>query len=107
MNQPYKSYAHLDLPIGEIKKYAEQYEGVNMWEVTGNDENSSPFLIWNSEEDFLVMFWTKHTGLMAKADDDPVRNYAFAIWLKENGFPVFSSFEEANRYVDEHEWPRS
>ena len=107
MNHSYKSYAHLDLPIEGIKEYAEQYDGANMWEVTGKDENSFPFLIWNSEDDFLVMYWKKHAGMMANADDDPVRNYAFAIWLRENAHPVFSSLDEANRYAEEHEWPRS
>ena len=106
MNTSYKSYAHQDLPITKVKKYAEQFQGVNMWELIGVDEDEFPFLIWNSESDFTVMYWTKHSGMMANVDEDPVRNYAFALWLEENAHPVFNSINEANQYAEEHDWPR-
>jgi len=106
MNKSNNNYANQELSIEEIRKYAEQYEGVNMWELTGIDENEFPFLIWNSEKDFVVMYWTKHSGMMANADDDPVRNYAFAIWLKENAHPIFESIVEAEKYADTHGWRR-
>ena len=106
MSKLFKSYAHQDLPMKKIKKYAEQYEGVNLWELTGIDENEFPFLIWKSDNDFSVMYWTKHSGMMANLEEDPVLDYAFALWLKENAHPVFKSIEEAEQYAEEHDWPR-
>ncbi|MFM2479530.1 hypothetical protein [Celerinatantimonas sp. MCCC 1A17872] len=99
------SYAHKELSIKEIKKLARQYNGVNMWKLMGVDENEFPFLIWKSEDDFSVMFWTKHSGMKANLDEDPVSDYAFAIWLKENAHPVFTSVLEAEQYAKDHEWP--
>ena len=76
-----------------------------MWELTGIDEDEFPFLIWDSDIDYAVMYWTKYHGMMANLDEDPVRDYAFAIWLKDNAHPVFKSVEEAIQYAKTHEWP--
>ena len=106
MTEKFKCYAYQDLPIEKIKKYAEQYRGIDMWALHGIDEDSFPFLIWQSEDDYQVMFWSKYDGMMAHLDEDPVRDYAFAVWLKENALPVFETFGEAERYAKEHGWPR-
>jgi len=57
-----------------------------MWALQGVDEDSFPFLIWKSDDDYQVMFWSKYHGMMAHLDEDPVRDYAFAVWLKEAHF---------------------
>ena len=103
----FKSYAASQaLNIEQIKKYAHQYQGVDMAMLIGMDEDNFPFLIWESENDFLVMFWNSWNGMMAMMDDDPVRNYAAAKWLKENDYPVFTSILEVEEYAVDHNWPR-
>lgn len=106
MNKNFQSYAHQDLSLEEIKLYAKQYDDVDMWKLYGMDEDNFPFLIWESEDDYSVMFWSKYSGMMACANDDEVFDYAFASWLKENAHPVFSSFTDAQAYAEEHKWPR-
>jgi hypothetical protein len=43
---------------------------------------------------------------MAYLDEDPVRNYAFAVWLKESAHPIFKTLAEAEKFAEEREWPR-
>jgi len=102
----FKSYAHQNLPIEEIKKLAKQYHNIDMWALHGMDEDYFPFLIWKSEDDYQIMFWSKYNGMMAHLDEDPVRDYAFALWLKENAHPVFETLGDAEKYAKEHSWPR-
>ena len=106
MNKNYKNYDSERLPIEDIKKFAKQYEEVDVWELIGEDENEFPFLIWNSEIDFNVMYWSKREGIIPFTYKDPVLNYAFAIWLKENAHPVFKSLEDAEKYAMDRDWPR-
>jgi len=106
MKEMYQSYAHQELPLSKIKILAKQYNGVDMWELMGKDEDDFPFLIWISDDDYQVMFWSKYNGMMAGLDEDPVRDYAFAHWLKNNAHPVFGSLEKANKYAEDHQWPR-
>ncbi|ABC28315.1 hypothetical protein HCH_01455 [Hahella chejuensis KCTC 2396] len=101
------SYAHQDLSLKSIKKLAKQYDGVNVWDLMGIDEDEFPFLIWESEESYSVIYWTKHSGMMTSLDGCPVLNYAFALWLKGNAHPVFSNIEDAEKYAEEHNWPNS
>ena len=77
-----------------------------MWALHGMDEDYFPFLIWESEDDYQIMFWSKYDGMMAHLDEEPVRDYAFALWLKENGHPVFETLGDAEKYAKEHSWPR-
>ena len=89
-----------------VAKAIKQYADVDMWELTGKSETAFPFLIWQSESDFSIMYWTRHSGMIPRVDNDPVRNYAFAIWLKDNVHPVFANLAEAMHYALECEWPR-
>ena len=106
MTERFKSYAHQDLPVKEIKKLAIQYQDTDMWALHGMDEDYFPFLIWTDEDDYQIMFWSKYDGMMAYLDEDPVRNYAFAVWLKESAHPIFKTLAEAEKFAEEREWPR-
>ena len=44
MEREFVSYAYQDLPRKKIKKYAAQYEGVDMATLIGADEDNFPFL---------------------------------------------------------------
>jgi hypothetical protein len=70
------------------------------------DEDYFPFLIWRSEDDYQIMFWSKYDGMMAHLDEDPVRDYAFAMWLRESAHSTFKTLADASKYAEEHEWPR-
>jgi hypothetical protein len=107
------SYAFQDLPRKKVKKYAAQYEGVDMAALIGADEDNFPFLIRSdpdSRDDepdaFEVMVWNAYNGMMARWDEDPVRHYAAVLYLREHAYPVFTSFCEAERWALEHDWPR-
>lgn len=63
-------------------------------------------MIWNSETDFKVMFWSKKEGIIPFSHNDPVLTYAFAVWLRENVHPVFKSIQEAEKYAIDRDWPR-
>lgn len=89
-----------------IRNAAQAYADVDMWEFTGKSETEFPFLIWQNESDFTIMYWTRHSGMMPRVDNDSVRNYAFAMWLKDNVHPVFANLAEAMQYALEREWPR-
>ena len=102
----YISYAFRDLPRKKIVKYAAQYEGVDMAELMGADEDNLPFLIRYGDADYRVMFWNAYNGPMTLMDDDSVRAYATARYLRENAYPVFGSSEEAETYAQENDWPR-
>ena len=106
MARNFKSYAHKDLTIEEIRNLAKQYIDIDMWALHGMDEDYFPFLIWESEDNYQIMFWSKYDGMMAHLDEDPVRDYAFALWLKENAHPVFETLGDAEKYAKEHSWPR-
>ena len=106
MARNFKSYAHQDLTIEEIRKLVKQYIDIDMWALHGMDEDFFPFLIRESEDNYQIMFWSKYDGMMAHLDEDPVRDYAFALWLKENAHPVFETLGDAEKYAKEHSWPR-
>jgi hypothetical protein len=106
MNEQFISYAFQDLPRKKIVKYAAQYDGVDMARLMGADEENFPFLIQDGDEDYFIMFWNVYNRIMAHLDEDSVRAYATANYLKEHAYPVFASFHEAERHAREHDWPR-
>ncbi len=113
MEREFVSYAFQDLPRKEIKKYAAQYEGVDMAALIGADEDNFPFLIRNdpnSRDDepsaFHVMVWNAYNGMMACLDEDSVRHYATVLYLREHAYPNFANFREAEKWAAEHDWPR-
>jgi hypothetical protein len=113
MGREFVSYAFQDLLRKKIKKYAVQYEGVDMAALIWADEDNFPFLIRqdpNARDDepyaFQVMVWNAYNGMMAHLDEDSVRHFATVLYLREHAYPVFASFREAEKWAVEHEWPR-
>ena len=113
MAREFVSYAFQDLSRKEVKKYAAQYEGVDMAALLGADEDNFPFLIRDDpsgrDDDpgaFHVMVWNAYNGMMAHLDEDLVRHYATVLYLREHAYPIFASFREAEKWAADHEWPR-
>ena len=113
MEREFVSYAFQDLPRKKIKKYAAQYEGVDMAALIGADEDNFPFLIRNdpdsSDDDpgaFHVMVWNAYNGMMERLDEDSVRHYATVLYLREHAYPTFANFREAEKWSVQHDWPR-
>lgn len=100
----FTSYAHQDLSRKKIIKYAAQYDGVDMAELLGADEDRFPFVVDDGAAS--VCFWNPYSGIMMELDEDPVRAYAAQQYLRENAYPVFDSFEAAEKHSIEREWPR-
>lgn len=95
---PFKDYSHTELSLEEIKAAAAQYAGIDMWELIGKDSGEVPFLLEEADGTLTVMFWTRHSGLMAHLDEDPVRDHAFIAWLQEHNHPIFKSLDAARDY---------
>jgi len=113
MAREFVSYAFQDLPRNKIKKYAAQYEGVDMAALIGADEDNFPFLIRkdpNARDDepdaFQVMVWNAYNGVMARLDEDSVRHYATVLYLRDHAYPIFTNIRQAEKWATEHEWPR-
>lgn len=106
MDEQFVSYAFQDLPRKKVVKYAAQYDGVDMARLMGADEENFPFLIQDGDEGYSIMFWNVYNGIMALHDEDSVRAYATLNYLKKHGYPVFTSFQEAEGYARENGWPR-
>ena len=106
MGAEFVSYAFKDLPRKKIVKFARQYEGVDMAKLMGADEENFPFLVRTSDDEYEAMFWNVYCGMMTILDEDGVRAYAFAHYLRDNAYPVFGSIEEAENYARERDWPR-
>ena len=111
MAHEFINYAFQNLARKKIKKYAAQYEGVDMAEVLGADDDNFPFLIRqdrNRRDDepdaFQVMMWNAYNGVMEYTDEDSVRYYATVLYLRAHAYPVFTSFREAEKWVAEHDW---
>ena len=103
------SYAFRDLPRKKVKMYATQYQGVDMAAFLGADEDNFPFLIRDELSDrdddpfaFQVMVWNAYNGIMTHLDEDSVRHYATALYLREHAYPVFASFREAETWAADH-----
>jgi hypothetical protein len=101
----FTSYAHQDLSKEKIIQYAAQYDGINMAELLGADENRFPFVVDDGAMAF-VCYWDPYSGIIIDPGEDPVRAYAAQQYLRENVYPVFESLEAAEKYSMEREWPR-
>ncbi len=89
----------------QIKKYAKQYKGVDMAKLMGANEDIFPFVIEEEKDHFMTMWWNKNGGMMTILDEDSVRSYATAVYLKENAYPVFKDLKEAQEYAADRDWP--
>jgi hypothetical protein len=105
LTKQFISYAHQDLSRKKIIQYATQYDGVDMAELLGADEDRFPFVVDDGTVVF-VCFWNPYSGIVMELDADPVRAYAAQQFLRENVYPVFESLEAAEKYSIEREWPR-
>lgn len=105
-NTMFQSYAHQHLSLEDIQHYAKQYDGVDMWLLIGQDENFFPFLIGTAVDNYRVVYWSKRHGIISYYDDDPVRYYAFMLWLDDNIHPAFATLAAAERHAVDREWPR-
>ncbi|MBT5904114.1 MAG: hypothetical protein HOH58_18605 [Opitutaceae bacterium] len=101
----FKSYAYTELSAKEIREYAIQYDGVDMAKLMGANENRFPFLIQDNEEAHLIVWWIKDGGIKMLHDEDRVRSFATAMYLKENAYPVFKDIKEAENWAKKHDWP--
>ena len=99
------SYAYQVLTRKKIIKYARQYKDINMAKLIGADKDNFPFVIEEGESE-NVYFWNKYNGIVIHVDEDPVRLYATIKYLKESAYPVFKSFEEAEKHAKDRDWPR-
>ena len=106
MAEEFISYAHRDLSRKKIIKYARQYEGVDMAKRMGADEDNFPFLVQSADDRVEVVFWNTYCGMMVNMNDDMVSEFALVKYLRENGYQVFGSIEEAERFAQEGHWPR-
>ena len=106
MDTDFTSYAFQDLPTKKIKKYAAQYDGVDMTLLLGADDDNFPFLIRTEGEEHQLMIWNSYNGIMEHTDEDPVRAFATVQYLRDRAYPVFDSLDSAERWARDHDWPR-
>lgn len=99
------SYAFKDLSHKKIRKYAAQYQGVDMATLMGADEDHFPFLINNGDGSFDVYWWTTHSGIMTQIDEDAVRAFATVAYLMDHAYPRFASIEDAEAWATSRDWP--
>lgn len=105
MKTKLQSYSNQDLSRAQIRELAHQYDGIDMTELLGADENNFPFIVRIHNDEPIVMMWNKPNGMMAVAEDDPVRLFATIQYLRDNAYPEFGSLEEAKEYACNHNWP--
>ena len=106
MGTEFTSYAFQDLPPKKIKKYAAQYDGIDMTLFLGADEDNFPFLIRADGDAYHLMIWNSYNGVMEYTDEDPVRAYATVQYLRNRAYPVFDSLDAAKQWARDHDWPR-
>ena len=106
MDTQFTSYAFQDLSRKKIKKYAAQYNGVDMVALLGVDEDENPFLVRAYEDEYQLLIWNAHNGAMEFTIEDPVFAYAVVQYLLDNAYPVFDSYAEAEKWAIDHDWPR-
>ncbi len=102
----FTSYAHQQVSTEQMATYAKQYADVDMWQLTGQDENFFPFLIGTTRKNYRIVYWSKKHGIIDYKDTDPVRYYAFMLWLDDNMHPCFATLQDAERHAAQREWPR-
>jgi len=99
------SYAFKDLSHKKVRKYAAQYDGVDMATLMGADEDNFPFLVNDRNGGYDIYWWTTHSGIMTQIDEDSVRAFATMTYLLEHAYPRFESIEDAEEWAKSHEWP--
>jgi aromatic ring-opening dioxygenase LigB subunit len=87
-------FAHQDLDRKAIKKYAKQYDGVDMIALMGLREGDIPFLI-RLDDDYGLMYWSESLGMMMQIDEDDVRAYATKQYLIQKQCRIFDSAVDA------------
>lgn len=100
------AYRHQNLSTEQIAMYAQQYLAEDMWQLTGQDENFFPFLIGTALSNYRIVYWSKKHGIIDYLDADPVRYYAFMLWLNDNMHPSFATLQDAEYHAAQREWPR-
>ena len=103
--EQFTSYAHQELSRKKVIKYSSQYDGVDMAKLMDAGEDRFPFVV-NDGTNAYVCIWDPYSGILMELDEDPVRAYATQKYLSENAYPVFDSFQAAEKYSIEREWPR-
>jgi hypothetical protein len=105
-DRKFVSYAFEDLDYNTVKNHSRQYEGVDMAKLIGADEDNFPFLIQADDDEYDLMFWNPYNGIMMRIDEDSVRAYAAKQFFKDNAYPIFANYAEAEAYAVSHHWPR-
>jgi len=106
MDAEFTSYAYQDLPLKKIKKYAAQYNGVDMAALLGADADNFPFLVRWGHDEYELLIWNAYNGAMVHADEDSVFVYAVVQYLLDNAYPVFDSHDAAEHWAIAHDWRR-
>ncbi len=100
------TYANQLLSPEQITKYTQQYADIDMWQLTGQDEDYFPFVIGDNITNYRIVYWSKKHGIINYHDTDRVRYHAFLLWLLDNIHPVFSNQQQAEDFAKAREWPR-
>ncbi|MCR9202922.1 MAG: hypothetical protein NXI04_30115 [Planctomycetaceae bacterium] len=106
MDAEFTNYAYQDFPLKKIKKYAAQYNGVDMAALLGADENNFPFLVRRGDDEYELLIWNAYNGAMIHENEDSVFVYAVVQYLLDNAYPVFDSHDAAEKLAVDHDWPR-
>ena len=104
----FTSYAHEDFSADQIARYAEQYNGVDMAMLKGATPDRFPFLVRSESHPlgYDGCWWNAYCGVMIEMNDDSVEDYAFVGYLLEHAYPRFESFDDAEQWAKDHDWPR-
>jgi hypothetical protein len=104
----FTSYAHEDFSADQIARYAEQYDGVDMAMLKGATPVRFPFLVRSESHPlgYDGCWWNPYCGVMIEMNDDTVEDYAFVGYLLEHAYPRFESFDDAEQWAKDHDWPR-
>jgi len=101
-----KSYAHQDLDLKKIKKYAAEFPEAEIAASIDSNVDNIPFVFEPSGLPPRLMFWNAFNGIMSVLDEDPVRSYAQTQYLIRTGAPHFLTFEEIDAYAANNGWPK-
>ena len=100
------TYANQLLSPEQISYYVNQYADIDMWQLTGQDEDYFPFVIGDNITNYRIVYWSKKHGIINYHDTDRVRYRAFLLWLLDNMHPVFANQQQAEDFAKAREWPR-
>jgi len=100
-----ESYAFQDLPPKRIKKLASKFSDEEVRASLREDDDNRAFIL-DQHGVAAVMYWNAFWGPMAVMDDDSVRAFAQAEYLRRHNYPCFKSYDEIDAYATSHHWPR-